>query len=176
MRGCRPSSSTLLHGPAPTRVPVVCVPCTLWCVPACPCLGNHTLAHFFLSLFTCARSGMSLCVLAHRCTLSHFCMSSFTCGCCDKSLHALAHRYTLCHPSPCPSSHLHTLVCSCVSLLCPCPHSCTLLHVLARSRCLQVQAKALPVLPRLECGSGVWHSLGCPDNPARGDLGHAQGI
>lgn len=175
MRGCPPAGSgTHLHGPAPTRAPVVCVPCTLWCVPARPCSGIQTLAHFYLSLFTCARSGMSLCVLAHRRTLSHFCMSSFTCGRCDKSLRILAHRYTPCHPSPCPSSHLHTLVCSRVSLLC-CPHSCTLLHVPARSRCLQVQAKALPVLPRLGCGVGVWHSLGRPDNPARRDPGHLRG-
>lgn len=168
-------SGTHLHGLTPTSVPVVCVLCMLWCAPACPCSGIHTLAHFYLSLFTCACSGMSLCVLAHRCTLSHFCMSSFTCGCCDKSLHVLAHRYTLCHPSPCPSSHLHTLVCSCVSLLC-CPHSCTLLHVLAHSWCLHVQAKALPAPSRLGCRVGVWHSLGCPDNSAKEDLGDPRGI
>lgn len=122
---------------------------TLWHVPVCRCSEMHTLAHF--------------------------CRSSFKYGRCDKSPHVLAHRCTLCHPSACPSSHLHTLACSLMSLL-HCPHSCTLLHILACSQYCQVQVKALPAPPRLGCAVGVWHSLGRPDNPARGDLGDAQGV
>lgn len=141
--------SLLRHTHSGTLLLVLVHLCTLWHVPVCPCSQVHTLAHF--------------------------CRSSFKCGCCDKSLHVLAHRYTLCHPSACPSSHLHTLACSLMSLL-HCPHSCTLLHILACSRCRQVRAKALPALPRLGCGVGVWHSLGHPDNSARGDLGDARGV
>lgn len=147
--GLHPPACPGTHGAWPYTHSCACCVCPMHTL-VCPCSGTHTLAHFYLSLFTCARSGMSLCVLAHRRTLSHFCMSSFTCGCCDKSLHVLAHRYTLCHPSPCPSSHLHTLVCSRVSLL-HCPHSCMLLHVLARSWSLQV--KSVP--PRLGVELGV---------------------